>query len=224
MANIRVLNNISLYNSITATSGIQANTLTIKNNATADKIAIGGAAFNGYNLAVSGDAYISGSLNVAGSAIFHNTTYTTTSALSITNTGTGPALAISQTGDEAVAVFYDDTNVALYIDGHNARAGNVGVNTATPNEKLTVVGNISATGSVFGLGMLSKFVSAFGNGSSTSFAINHNLGVRDVVVSVVDNITQEVVYPSVTYTAMNQITLEFSDAPALTAYKAIVIG
>ena len=224
MANIRVLNNISLFNSITATSGIQANTLTIKSDATANTISVGGAPLNGYNLAVSGDAFISGSLTVTGSATFRNTNYSTTSAISVTNTGTGPGLVVSQTGDEAVAAFYDDSNVALYIDGRNARAGNVGVNTATPNEKLTVVGNISATGVVYATGMLNKFVSAFGNGLSSSFVINHNLGVRDVVVSVVDNITQEVVYPSVTYTAMNQITLEFSEAPAITAYKAIVIG
>lgn len=171
-----------------------------------------------------GSLSVTGNITVAGSAIFHNTEYTTTSAIIITNTGTGPALVVNQTGEQAVAAFYDDNSIAFYIDGKSATAGNVGIGTSTPNENLTVVGNISATGVIYATGMLSKFVSAFGNGVDTSFAINHNLGVRDVVVSVVDNITQEVVYPSVTYTAMNQITLEFSEAPALTAYKAIVIG
>lgn len=165
-----------------------------------------------------------GNLNVAGSATFHNTDYSTTSSISVTNTGTGPALVVTQTGDEAIAAFYDDNSIAFYIDGHTARAGNVGVGTVTPNEKLTVVGNISATGNIYSSNMLAKFVSAFGDASNTSFVISHNLGVQDVVVSVIDTSTQEVVYPSVAYTALNQVTLEFSQAPALTAYKVIVIG
>ena len=133
-------------------------------------------------------------------------------------------MIVNQTGDEAIAAFYDDNSIAFYIDGHTARAGNVGVGTVTPNEKLTVVGNISATGNIYSSNMLAKFVSAFGDASNTSFVISHNLGVQDVVVSVIDTSTQEVVYPSVAYTALNQVTLEFSQAPALTAYKVIVIG
>jgi hypothetical protein len=171
-----------------------------------------------------GDLNFLGNINVAGSATFHNTEYTTTSSISVTNTGTGPAVVVNQTGDQAIAAFYDDGAVALYVDGSNARAGNVGVGTATPNEKLTVFGNISASGNIYGGNTLKKFVSAFGNGSSLSYTIDHNLGVRDVVVSIVDSVSQEVVYPLVTNTALNQITVSFAEAPALTAYKAIVIG
>jgi hypothetical protein len=224
MANIRVLQNISLYNSITAVSGVTANTLSVASSGTVGSLGINGGVTNGYKLAVTGDAYISGNLSVAGSATFHNTQYTTTSAISVTNTGTGPAVVVNQTGDEAVAAFYDDGNIALYVDGHTARAGNVGVGTVTPNAKLTVVGDISATGHVYSPYLVNKFVSAFGDASNTSYTIQHGLGVQDVVVSIVDSSTQEVVYPLVTNTALNQITVSFSQAPGLTAYKAIVIG
>jgi hypothetical protein len=67
-------------------------------------------------------------------------------------------------------------------------------------------------------------VSAFGNSTDISYTIIHGLGVRDVVVSIVDAVTQEVVYPLVNNTALNQITVGFSEAPGLTEYKAIVIG
>jgi len=171
-----------------------------------------------------GDLNFLGNLNVAGSATFHNTQYTTTSAISVTNNGTGPAVVVNQTGDEAIAAFYDDGNIALYVDGHTSRAGNVGIGTSTPDYTLTVVGDISASGRIYSGYTINKFVSAFGDASNTSYTIQHGLGVQDVVVSIVDSQSQEVVYPLVTNTALNQITVSFSQAPGLTAYKAIVIG
>jgi hypothetical protein len=224
MSNIRVLNNVSLYNSITAVSGITSDTLVVNNGATAGTLSINGQALNGYELAVGGDAYIAGNLNVAGSAIFHNTEYTTTSSISVTNNGTGPALVVNQAGEEAIAAFYDDNNIALYIDGTSSHAGYVGVGTSNPNVKLTVVGDISASGIIYGSTTINKFVSTFGDGVNTDYTILHNLGVQDVVVSIVDTGNNEVVYPLVTNTALNQISVQFSQPPALTAYKAIVIG
>jgi hypothetical protein len=224
MANIKVLNNVSLYNSITAVSGLKSNTLVVDSGASAGTLSINNQSLNGYKLAVGGDAYISGNLNVAGSAVFHNTQYTTTSSISVTNTGTGPAIVVTQTGDQAVAAFYDDTNIALYIDGTASRAGNVGIGTATPEYKLTVVGDISATGRIYTSYTINKFVSTFGNTTDLNYTLNHSLGVQDVVVSIVDASTQEVVYPLVTNTALNQLTVSFANAPGNAAYKAIVIG
>jgi hypothetical protein len=224
MPNIRVLQNISLYNSITATSGVNTQTLTVNQSAAIGKLSINGQALNGYSLGINGDAYISGNLTLGGSATFHNANYTTTSALSVTDSGTGPALFVQQTGDQPIAAFYDDANVVLYVDGRTATAGNVGIGTANPNKTLTVVGDISATGRIYTGYTINKFVSTFGDATNTSYTISHNLGVQDVVVSIIDSTTQEVVYPLVTNTALNQITVSFAQAPGLTAYKAIVIG
>jgi len=116
-----------------------------------------------------GDLNFLGNLNVAGSATFHNTDYTTTSAISVTNTGTGPALVVNQTGEQAVAAFYDDNSIAFYIDGKSATAGNVGIGTATPNEKLTVVGNISSTGTMY--------VSSIGN-NNYNWAFNNTGSIK----------------------------------------------
>lgn len=171
-----------------------------------------------------GDLNFLGNLNVAGSATFRNTEYTTTSAISVTNTGTGPAVVVKQTGQQAIAAFYDDSEIALYIDGTTAKPGYVGIGTSNPNVKLTVVGDISATGNIYSNSTISKFVSTFGDGSNVNYTINHNLGVQDVVVSIVDASSQEVVYPLVTNTAMNQITVSFAEAPSVASYKAIIIG
>lgn len=366
-----------------------------------------------------GNLNILGNLNLAGSATFHNTEYTTTSSISVTNNGTGPALVVNQTGEQAIAAFYDDNSIAFYIDGKTGTGGYVGVGTETPNEKLTVVGNISSTGTMYvssigndnynwafnkagditfpillgnqrtgtgenlkfpktgtqklvstsagtsaqqtverlviaggdsyyntdtsqyegeggdiylwagkgydggdikvdagegvngggtvkirgaytlsgtggfvevyagdssngtggpvdihagcgplgggnitlqtceggthqlvlsstgelitpynlvvngsvyatggivGASSITKFVSSFGDGVNTSYTINHNFGTEDVVVSIIDTATKEVVYPSVVNYSSNSIKVEFSEAPALTAYKAVIIG
>ena len=223
MSNVRILQDVVIYNSLTA-----SDSLYVTNNAVAKNLAVGDFGTTSPDstkaLYVSGDTYIDGMLTVTGSANFVNTTFSTTSALSVVNNGTGPSIVGVQNGEEAIAAFYDDTDIALWVDGVTARPGHVGIGTQTPNEKLTVVGNISATGRIYGNGMLSKFVSAFGNTTDTSYVIDHDLGVQDVVSTVIDTTTFEVVYPLVTYSALNQITVEFSDAPGDNAYKVIIVG
>jgi hypothetical protein len=97
------------------------------------------------NLHVVGNAYITGDLTVDGAYTYLDTQVAVSSAMDITNTGTGPALEVRQTGNNIVANFYDDTNSALFIDGRTSAPGYVGINTEAPNHRLTVVGTISAT-------------------------------------------------------------------------------
>jgi hypothetical protein len=223
MSNIRILQDVTVFNSLTANGDLY-----VTNNAMAGNLAIGVAGSanpdSTKTLYVSGDTYMSGSLTVAGSANFVNTTFSTTSALSVVNDGTGPAIVGVQIGDEAIAAFYDDANIALWVDGSPARPGFVGIGTKEPNKELTVIGDISATGRIFGNGTINKFVSAFGNTTDTVYTIAHDLNAQDVVSTVIDNSNFEVVYPLVTYTALNQITVEFSDIPGDDAYKIIIVG
>ncbi len=63
-----------------------------------------------------------------------------------------------------------------------------------------------------------------GNGVNTSFAINHGLGTRDVVVNVYDNSTYETVEVDVVRTDANNVTVSFTTAPSSNAYRVVVIG
>lgn len=227
MANIKVLQNVTIYNSITSVSSISTPELAVNNSAyVLSSFVVGdNSPISGAKLSVKGNVVIDGSLVATGSATFVNTVFTTTSALCVVNVGTGPALVVKQEGDQAVAAFYDHENgIGLWVDGDASRPGYVGIKTNTPNEALTVVGNISASGQVFGSNTINKFVSAFGDGVNTSYNIVHNMGKEDVIVSVIDTSTKEVVYPSVVYTTANQVTVSFSDAPSTSAYKVIIIG
>ena len=65
------------------------------------------------------------------------TTVSTTSALSVTNTGTGPALFVCQSGVQPVAHFIDANGGDVVI----ADDGKVGIGTFSPNELLEVSSN-----------------------------------------------------------------------------------
>jgi len=96
------------------------------------------------NLQVSGNLTISGNLSALGTTTYLDTQVVVTSAMSISNTGTGPALIVNQTGPQPIAHFQDDGTTALFI----ADGGNVGVETNAPQTALHVVGDTTLWGSL----------------------------------------------------------------------------
>jgi len=91
----------------------------------------------------AGNMTITGNLSVYGALSYLDTIVSITSALSVINLGTGPALVVSQKGAQPIARFEDaDGFNALFIED----SGFVGINIGTPAERLTVAGNVSASG------------------------------------------------------------------------------
>ena len=116
------------------------------------------------NISIAGGATITGNLSVQGDITCIDTIYSLTSALSVVNAGTGPAIFARQTGtDEPIARFVDtEGGIITFDDG-----GNVGIGIDSPTEKLDVVGNIKASGNLTILGN-----TALGNAASDTFTIN----------------------------------------------------
>ena len=83
------------------------------------------------------DLIVSGNLTVHGTCSILNTTVCTTSAMSITNAGTGPALVVNQTGSQPVVNLQDDGTSVLYIED----GGNVGIGTTNPSANLHIFDN-----------------------------------------------------------------------------------
>ncbi len=71
--------------------------------------------------------------------------------------------------------------------------------------------------------VVSKFAANVGDGSATSYTITHNLGTRDVIVSVYEaSGSYAEVVCDVNHATTNTITLLFSVAPTLNQYRVVV--
>ena len=68
-----------------------------------------------------------------------------------------------------------------------------------------------------------KYVGAVPAGNTTA-TVTHNLGTQDVIVTVKDAVTNDVVLCGVSASASNAVTLDFSVAPTSNQYKVIVVG
>ena len=99
-------------------------------------------------LTIGGSAIIQGDLTVTGDFTCLETLVQITSAVCIVNAGTGPALYAEQTGaNQPIATFVDTEGGQVIIgDGGNVGIGTIG---NVPGEKLTVSGNLSASGNLY---------------------------------------------------------------------------
>jgi hypothetical protein len=69
-----------------------------------------------------------------------------------------------------------------------------------------------------------KYVTQVGDGLNDTFTITHNFNTQDILVTVIDNTTSKVVYPSIEYINGGNISVSFQNVPQNNAYKVIVIG
>ena len=140
---------------------------------------------------VTGNLLITGALTAVGGVTFNSSVVvTTTSALSVVNTGPGPALYIQQgVGSGDIASFYDADGVeALHIGNAKNTAGQdpsgvIGINTSFPNKTLSVAGEISASQQIWApVATFETSVSAsalsgvhYGSGSSLTNLLTSNI-------------------------------------------------
>jgi len=68
-----------------------------------------------------------------------------------------------------------------------------------------------------------SYQTTIGNGALTSIAVNHNLGTKNVIVQLWDTSSFDTVFASVVRTTTNQITIDFSSAPATGDVTVLVI-
>ena len=70
-----------------------------------------------------------------------------------------------------------------------------------------------------------KFTANFGDGSATSFNLDHNFNTRDVTVEVYRNSGgYDSVLCDVTRPSVNRVTLTFAAAPAASAFNVVIMG
>lgn len=111
--------------------------------------------------------------------------------------------------DDAVAKKHEHTNKSTLDDITSAGSGEI----ITNSERSTLQ---SAT---------QKHAETIGDGSSTSFSVTHNMGTRDVSVTVRENNSPyEVVYTDIEVETENSVKIKFADAPSSDEFRVIIIG
>ena len=104
--------------------------------------------FTSFNMTVCGDLVVAGSLTAQGTTTQINANLVATSAFNIVNIGALDAMTVDKTLSQGALAKFTTNNASNTVMIVNS--GRVGINTSNPNEALTVNGNISASGTIFG--------------------------------------------------------------------------
>lgn len=158
-----------------------------------------------------------------------------------TATKLATARTISISGDATWTVTFDGSaNVtsALTLANSGVTAGSYGLAGSVPQITFDAKGRATAAANVaiaITASQVTDFTSAVqaiidgsgaaanvGDAESIIFAVNHNLGSRDVIVQVYDNATYDTVYVDTVRTSVDTVTLTFATAPALNAYRVVI--
>ena len=137
----------SSYNLLTSNSAYWNSSYTTV-NANSSSWLTGGASVNSTfrDITAFGNVVIYGNISAAGSITQQTSENTTASSFSIINTGFTDAFSVEKTETTgALGDFNVNDDTVLFIGVDNK----VGINTKVPSHALTVVGDISASGSVY---------------------------------------------------------------------------
>jgi len=63
-----------------------------------------------------------------------------------------------------------------------------------------------------------------GDGSNTSYTVQHNFGTKDVVVQVYEIANDQTVFADVDRNSVNDVVITFASAPATNTYRVVVTG
>jgi hypothetical protein len=158
-----------------------------------------------------------------------------------TATALQTARTISITGDATWTVTFDGTaNVTsgLTLANSGVTAGTYGSASSVSQVTFDAKGRATSASSVtiaITASQVTDFTAAVqaiigtygavanvGDGTNTTYNVNHNLGTRDVVVQVYDNATYDTVYVDTVRTSVDQVTLTFATAPSSNAFRVLI--
>ena len=138
----------------------------------------------------------------------------TGSTFSVDVTPTSGSASLTNTGG-AVEVKVNTT------DGLEVSGSGLGINNGTG---LTFSAGALVFDTANGYGVR-KLAFSVGNGSATSYTVNHALATRDVTVQLFDNASPYAqVEADVEHTDSNNLTIKFATAPTSDQYRVVVVG
>lgn len=152
-------------------------------------------------------------------------TATTINKVTITAPATSATLTLAQGSTLALVGAYVTTLTATAAT--NVTLPTSGTLLSTANAVTVAQGGTGATtvaGAKTNLGFMTRYAIDIGNGSLTTIPVTHGLGSLDVTIAVYEKAGNAQVYPEVSLTDSNTISIEFSVAPTASQYRVVVIG
>jgi hypothetical protein len=121
-------------------------------------------------------------------------------------------------GSNSISATYNDGSNSLTLDttlattSYLSKTSGLAVDISSVETKLVTDG------------FAKKVAANVGNGTATSYAVQHNLGSRDVQVQVFDNASYDTIECDVVRTDTNTVTVSFTTAPSSDAFRVVVVG
>ena len=144
--------------------------------------------------------------------------YTATTGGGLSLTGTAFAVLLATTSGLSTASGL--TIVLPASSGLQLTAGGLSVLVAAGGGILATATGLAIDKSV----IPTKYSTTFGDGVATSYTITHNLNTLDVVCQLRNVATGAIVYGDIVAATVNTVTIGFTTAPAVNAYRTTVIG
>lgn len=147
-------------------------------------------------------------------------------------TGTGVYDNTTGTQFRFRAIKLGSSKVTVTLSGKDILIDVVEANILLPNLGGTLpitkggTGAITVAGAKTALGFMSRFAATVGDGVASSFNVNHALATTDVQVTVQEltGLKRQILGTTVAITDANNIAVSFGRAPAVNAYRVVVIG
>lgn len=160
---------------------------------------------------------------------------TTTFSVNVSNATieiSGGNLRVKSSATSGQALLSSGAGAEAAYGALNLGGGATIVTGALPSANLATVqvaqggtGGVTAAAAKTGLGFLTRFAAAIGDGSTTSIVVTHNLNTQDVIVQVYTaSGTFAEVNVEIQNTSVNTITLVFATAPTSGQYRVVVVG
>lgn len=157
---------------------------------------------------------------------------TTTTAWVLVGGGTSYTAGNGLTGSTTFSVLAQDTSIDVSSSGIRVGSGALLTNGGLQGGSGTGVSVKNTTGITVGASGVGvdysvtaqKKAFAIGDGSTLTYTVTHNIGSRDVVVSVYDAVSFNVVMADVANASTNTVTVTFAVAPSTNAYRVVVVG
>ena len=130
------------------------------------------------------------------------------------------------TTDGTIVIGTTATTWSQLGGGTSPTAGNTGISVAgNAVSAVAGAGIVISSGIAIDTSVVArKFSANIGNGASTSIAVTHSLGTKDVSVTIRTVADDSIVLADVVATDTNNVTVTFATAPASNAYRVTVLA